>query len=68
MWVIMLIKTTHDDLLCHHFISFSDDTDTQQDHDITKMYYKVWAINTGNNMLKTVNSKKTNKERQWYDI
>jgi len=55
--VIMLIKTTHDDLLGHHFISFSDEADTQQDHDIAKMYYKVWAVNTGNNMIKSKNIK-----------
>jgi hypothetical protein len=64
----MLIKTTHDDLSDHHFISFQDDTDTQQDYDITKMYYKIWAINTGNKMLKTINVKKSNKEGQWYNI
>lgn len=63
----MLIKTTHD-LINHHFISFTDDTDTQQDHDITRMYYIIWAINTGNKMLQTVNIKKINKEEIWYNL
>ena len=64
----MLIKTTHGDLSDHHFISFSDDDDTIQDHEVTAIYYKIWAINTGNKMLKDVNLKKTNKEGQCYDI
>ena len=47
----MLIKTTHDDAQMHFFIGLSDDDDTQQDHDVTTIYYKIWAMNTGNKML-----------------
>jgi hypothetical protein len=47
----MLVKTTHDDAQMHFFIGFSDIDDTQQDHDVTTIYYKIWAINTGNKML-----------------
>ena len=54
----MLIKTTHDDTHTHFFIGFSDNDDTQQDHDVTTIYYKIWAINTGNKMLNTAFFKK----------
>jgi hypothetical protein len=47
----MMIKTTHDDAQMQFFIGFSDMDDTQQDHDVTTIYYKIWAINTGNKML-----------------
>jgi len=61
MWVIMLIKTTCGDLSDHHFISFSDDGDTTQDHEVTAICYKTWAINTCNNMLKEMYIKKSGK-------
>lgn len=47
----MLIKTTHDDGQTHYFISFSDNDDTDHDHDMATIHYKTWAINTGNKML-----------------
>lgn len=53
----MLIKTTHDDVT-QFFIGFLNDDDTQQDYDITTIYYKIWAVNTGNIMLNTMFTKK----------
>ena len=50
---IMLIKTTHDDAQMHFFIGLSDADDTKQDHDVTMIYYKIWAMNTGNKILNT---------------
>lgn len=47
----MLIKTTHDDVDNHFFVSFSDESDTQRDQDITAIYYKVWAMNTNKDLL-----------------
>ena len=65
----MLIKTTYDDgIKTHFFIGLSDISDTQQDHDVTTIYYKIWAINTGNKMLQTVNVKKINKDDTWYNL
>jgi len=55
----MLIKTTHDDAQMHFFIGLSDTDDTKQDHDVTTIYYKIWAINTGNTMLKDLFNKKS---------
>ena len=55
----MLIKTTHDDAQTHFFIGFSDHDDTQQDHNVTAIYYKIWAVNTGNTMLKDLLNKKS---------
>lgn len=49
----MLIKTTHDDAHMHFFMGFADDDDTQQDVDVTTIYYKTWAVNTGNKLLST---------------
>ena len=54
----MLIKTTHDDAQMHFFIGLSDVDDTQQDHDVTMIYYKIWAMNTGNKLLNTPFMKK----------
>lgn len=64
----MLIKTTHDDLADHHFISFPDDDDTKQEHDITTIYYKIWAVNTGNRMLQSMNIKKIGKDEKCYNL
>jgi len=50
----MLVKTTQDDTHMNFFIGLADITDTQQDHDITTIYYKIWAMNTGNKMLSTL--------------
>jgi hypothetical protein len=47
----MLIKTTKDDTNHQYFIGFSSDDDTQKDQAITEMFYKTWALNTGNKML-----------------
>ena len=55
----MLIKTTHDDAQMHFFIGLPDTDDTKQDHDVTTIYYKIWAINTGNTMLKDLFNKKS---------
>jgi hypothetical protein len=64
----MLIKTTHDDTHTHFFIGLSDDDDTHQDYAVTTIYYKIWAINTGNKMLQTMNVKKINKDDTWYNL
>jgi len=47
----MLIKTSQSNELDQFFIGFPDDDDSQQDHAITKIYCKVWTINTGQQLL-----------------
>lgn len=47
----MLIKTTKDNANTHYFISFPDADDTKIDFGVTKILYKIWAINTVNLMI-----------------
>jgi hypothetical protein len=54
----MLIKTTCDSIDNHFFIGFSDESDTKQDHDITAIYYKIWAMNLVNDMPHAIFNKK----------
>lgn len=56
----MLIKTTCDTDInnTHYFVGFSDISDNKHDHDMTQIYYKTWAMNTGNIMLRSMISKK----------
>jgi len=56
----MLIKTTCDTDIhkTHYFIGFSDNGDSKHDYDVTQIYYKIWAMNTGNIMLITMMNKK----------
>lgn len=49
--LIILIKTTKDDANTHYFVSFPDLTDKQVDYDVTRIFYKIWAINTGKKMM-----------------
>jgi hypothetical protein len=54
----MLIKTTHDDHIhTEYFIGFSDVNDTKTDYEVTKIYYKIWTVNTGQKMLNLVYKK-----------
>jgi len=53
----MLIKTTKDDADQHFFIGLNDVDDKRIDHDITIIYYRIWAINTANQMLKDFDPK-----------
>ena len=54
----MLIKTTKDKEDHHFFLGFSDVDDKQIDHDVTTIFYKIWAINTSNDMFNMPFSKK----------
>jgi len=58
----MLIKTTHDNIENHFFMAYSEKDDTEQDYGVSKIFYKIWAINTSNKMLQPPNNKKSKME------
>ena len=46
----MLIKTTRDNEH-NYFFSFMDKGDTQKDIDVAKILYKIWVMNTSNDII-----------------
>lgn len=53
----MLIKVSQHNEPDQFFIGIPDHDDTKGDGDITKIYCRVWTINTGNQMLDAIYSK-----------
>ena len=52
---VMLIKTTHDSIGNQFFMAYSGENDTEQDYNLSKIFYKIWVMNTSNKLLQPTN-------------